>query len=635
MKAETALQLLNYEQSRLPVIYDQYFIDELKTRADILRIIERYVPLKKRGANWTACCPFHQEKTPSFSVNPAKGFFKCFGCGKGGNVFTFLMEIEGLSFPEAVRRVAEISGIPLPVAENISAAEAAKKQREREAQKRLAEQIVELNRVAAGFWHKSLFSGNRQARKALEYLNSRGINEEACREFQLGFAQDSWDTLLNYLRKTGASEELILLSGLVSQNDEKTKVFDRFRNRIIFPVSDEKGNVIAFGARAMGDDQPKYLNSPETAAYIKGRHLYGLNFAKDAIRKSKFAILVEGYLDLIALHINGIKNVVAGLGTALTVDQAALIAKFTRRVVINYDGDEAGIKAAMRAITELNARDIDIKVLTLPNGQDPDEFIRVNGVSAYNKARGQALPFLTFALETAMRKRSMANPRDRSDAIEEILPIIASVQNPIQKRQSFDDAMAYFGIDDAALKRELWQTVKSANNLNADSIAGQARRAARPKITVAEQYLLELLIHDAELRERILPVIEPSDYEHLASARIFDALFKLEEMGAEPEIGILYDLVGDDEIARDFVPLLLIGEPKREPGEVIDHVLHEAENCLFSLRSMAIEHRLHEISRALIAAEQLGDKEAVTHLVTEQLDLSKIKQNMLTKLRQA
>jgi hypothetical protein len=229
----------------------------------------------------------------------------------------------------------------------------------------------------------------------------------------------------------------------------------------------------------------------------------------------------------------------------------------------------------------------------------------------------------------------MANARDRSDAIEEVLPVIAAIRNPIQKRQSFDEAMVYFGIEDATLKRDLWKTVKSAQVADIDTLARQARRAVRPKVTVAEQYLLELLIHDAELREKILPVIEPSDYEHLATARIFEALYKLQEMGAEPEIGIMNDLVGEDEIARDLIPLLLIGEPKRGAGEVIDGVLHEAENCLFSLRSMAIEHRLYEISRALITAEQMGDFEAVTHLVTEQLDLSKIKQNMLTKLRQS
>lgn len=613
--------------------YDQYFIEELKARSDIRKIVEAYVPLKKRGANWMACCPFHQEKTPSFSVNPAKGFFKCFGCGKGGNVFTFLMEIEGLSFPEAVRRVAEISGVPLPLPANEMNPEAARKRRE--AERQLAEKIIQLNKAAAEFWHKQLFSGDGKAREVLKYLQSRGIGEAACRRFQIGFAPDKWDAMLNFLKDLGAGDELIASSGLVSVNEEKNRVFDRFRNRIIFPVLDEKGNTVAFGARALGDDQPKYLNSPETAAYVKGRHLYGLFYAKDAIRKAKFAILVEGYLDLIALNTNGVENVVAGLGTALTTEQAALLARHSRRVVINYDGDTAGIKAARRAIIELAAHDMDIKVLVLPDGQDPDEFIRSRGTSEYNQARGRALPFLTFALESAINGRSMASARDRSDAIEEVLPVIAAIRNPIQKRQSFDEAMVYFGVEDATLKRDLWKTVKSAQVADAETLARQARRAVRPKVTVAEQYLLELLIHDAELREKILPVIEPSDYEHLATAPIFEALYKLQEMGAEPEIGIMNDLVGEDEIARDLIPLLLIGEPKRGAGEVIDGVLHEAENCLFSLRSMAIEHRLYEISRALITAEQMGDFEAVTHLVTEQLDLSKIKQNMLTKLRQS
>ena len=615
------------------VVYDQYFIDELKSRADIRKIVEGYVPLKKRGANWMACCPFHQEKTPSFSVNPAKGFFKCFGCGKGGNVFTFLMEIEGLNFPEAVRRVAEISGVSLPLTENESNLEAARTRRE--AERKLAEKIIQLNKAAADFWQKQLFSNENKARDALAYLRSRGIDEGTCRRFQIGYAPDKWDSVVNLLKGLGADDELMIQSGLVSKNEEKNRIFDRFRNRIIFPVLDDRGNTVAFGARAMGDDQPKYLNTPETAAYVKGRHLYGLFYAKEAIRKAKFAILVEGYLDLIALSIHGIENVVAGLGTALTAEQAALLARYSRRVVINYDGDSAGIKAARRAILELAALDMDIKVLVLPDGQDPDEFIRSRGAAEYKQVRGRALPFIAFALESAMNGRSMTNARERSDAIEETLPVIAAIRNPIEKRQFFDEAMAYFGIEDASLKRDLWKTVKSSLTSDPEAIAKQARRVARPKITVAEQYLLELLIHDRELRSRILPVIEPSDYEHLATARIFEALYKLEEMNAEPEIGILNDLVGDDEIARDLVPLLLIGEPKREKGEVIDGVLHEAENCLFSLRSMAIEHRLYEISRALIAAEQIGDFESVTHLVTEQLDLSKMKQGMLTKLRES
>jgi DNA primase len=425
------------------MLYDQYFIDDLKERADLVRIIEPYAPLKKKGANWMACCPFHQEKTPSFSVNPSKGFYKCFGCQKGGNAFTFLMEMEGLSFPEAVQRVAEMTGVPLP--EPIDDRQYEQTKKRREEKKQLSEQVIELNRTALEFWECELQGKDPKAKAAREYLEKRGIAEEVQNQFRIGFSPDSWDALLTHLKAGGADEEIIRQSGLVSVNEEKDRVFDRFRGRIMFPVLDVAGNPVAFGARAMGSDEPKYLNSPETPAYIKGKHLYGLFNSKDAIRQKKFAILVEGYLDLIALYQFGITNVAASLGTAFTTEQAKLLSRFTKRVVINYDGDTAGIKAARRAIEELLPQDLEIKVLVLPDGQDPDDFVRANGADAYNEARGRARPYLPFVLEASMKGRSSANAKQRAEAIEETLPVLAAIRNPIQKRQSFDEAMTFSG----------------------------------------------------------------------------------------------------------------------------------------------------------------------------------------------
>jgi DNA primase len=397
------------------VLYDQYFIDDLKDRADLVRIIEPYAPLKKKGANWMGCCPFHQEKTPSFSVSPSKGFYKCFGCGKGGNAYTFLMEMEGLSFPEAIQRVAEMSGVPLP--EPVDDQQYAQSKKRKEEKKQLSEQIVELNKIALEFWEVSLQSKDKKAKAARKYLEERGISDEIQKQFRIGFSSDSWDALLSHLREKSGDDKLIEQSGLVSVNEEKDRVFDRFRGRIMFPVLDVAGNPVAFGARAMGDDQPKYLNSPETPAYVKGQHLYGLFQSKEAIRQKKFAILVEGYLDLIALYQFGVTNVAASLGTAFTLEQSKLLSRFTKKIVINYDGDPAGIKAARRAIEELLPNDFEIKVLVLPNGQDPDDFIRANGFDAYNVARGRAASFLNFAFDASMRERSLANPRQKAEAI--------------------------------------------------------------------------------------------------------------------------------------------------------------------------------------------------------------------------
>ena len=614
------------------MLYDQFFIDELKNRADLVRIVEPYAPLKKKGANWMGCCPFHQEKTPSFTVSPSKGFYKCFGCGKGGTAFNFLMEMEGLSFPEAVERVAEISGVPLP--ERVDDRQFQQSKKRREEKKQLSEQVVELNKIALDFWEGELQSKDKNAKAARKYLEERGISEEIQKQFHIGFSPDSWDSLLNYLKEKDAHEKLIEQSGLVSVNEEKERVFDRFRGRIMFPVLDVNGQPVAFGARAMGDDQPKYLNSPETPAYVKGQHLYGLFQSKETIRQKRFAILVEGYLDLIALYQFGITNVAASLGTAFTPEQSKLLSRFTKKVVINYDGDSAGINAARRAIEELLPNDYEIKVLVLPNGQDPDDFVRANGTEAYNEARGRALPFLGFTLDAAVKGRSITNPKQKAEAIEEMLPVLSAIKNPIQKRESFDQSMDFFRVEDQGLKRELWHTVKNGQQLDATAVRKHARRAAQVKITVAEQNLLELLAHDADLRKIVMPMLEEGDYDQLVSAPVFRAMYSIDENVFEMTLENLLERLPDDELMTDFVSLLMIGEPKREPDEVIDSVLHEAENCVLSLRSMAIQNRIHEVSQELLAAERAGDTTGINRLVAEQLDLSKMKQSLLSKIRE-
>ena len=613
------------------MLYDQYFIDDLKDRADLVRLIEPYAPLKKKGANWMACCPFHQEKTPSFSVNPAKGFYKCFGCGKGGNAFTFLMEMEGLNFPEAIQRVAEMTGTPLP--EPFDDGQYQQNKKKKEERKQLSEQVIELNKIALAFWEEHLYTDDKKAVAARDYLEGRGISKAVIEQFRIGFSPDSWQALHDHLLASGADEKLIEQSGLVSVNEEKERVFDRFRGRIMFPVLDVNGDPVAFGARAMGDDQPKYLNSPETPAYVKGKHLYGLFQSKEAIRQKKFAILVEGYLDLIALYQFGVTNVAASLGTAFTSDQSKLLSRFTKKVVINYDGDSAGIKAARRAIEELLPQDFDIKVLVLPDGHDPDDFIRANGSDGYNEARGKALPFLQFVLDSSMRERSLHNARQKSEAIEEVIPAISVIKNPVQKRQSFDDAMTFFRVDDPAVKRELWQSVKNGRGVEPDQIRRHVKRVTQAKLTVAEQKLLELLVYDGELQDKVLPILEETDFENLASAQLFRALYSIHEQGAELSIEKAREFIEDDEFLEDFVPLLFMTEPKRASGEVIDEVFHQAENCIFSLRSMAISNRIMEISQELIAAEQAGNKAMIEQLVNEQLDLARMNHDLLSKIR--
>ncbi|MBK6749705.1 MAG: DNA primase [Pyrinomonadaceae bacterium] len=614
------------------MLYDQYFIDDLKNRADIVRIIQPYAQdLKKKGANWMACCPFHQEKTPSFSVNPSKGFYKCFGCGKGGSVYNFVMEIEGLNFPEAIKRVAEMSGVMLPEPVDDKAYEQGKKKRDEK--KQLADQIIELNQIALEFWENELQGKDKKAIAARKYLEERGISEETQKAFRIGYSPDSWDGLLSVLRDFGTDEKVIEQSGLISVNEEKERVFDKFRGRIMFPVLDVNGKPVAFGARSLNpDDQPKYLNSPETAAYTKGQNLYGLFQAKEDIRKKKFAILVEGYLDLIALYQFGVTNVAASLGTAFTPEQSKLLSRFTKKIVINYDGDSAGIKAARRAIEHLLPQDFDVKVLVLPEGKDPDDFIRENGVDVYNERRGKAAPFLRFALDASVKDRNLNNAKQKAEAIEEFLPVISAIGNAVQRRESFDQAMTYFQIEDAALKRELWGTLKSGAYHDTQNITQRVSRAARAKITIAERHLLELLVFDRELRDLILPQIEPSDYENLSTAEIFAAFVGIHNAKKEIDQESLLEHIGDDENAVDLGQVLLAGKPRRECEDAIDAVLHDAENCVFSLRNMAITNRIIEISRDATIAEQSNDATRFNQLTFEQLELEKIRRDLQRRI---
>ena len=611
--------------------FPQTFIDDLRRQADIVRVVNDYVTLKKKGTNWMACCPFHQEKSPSFSVSPSKDIFYCFGCSKGGSVFNFVMEMERVSFPEAVRIVAEKSGMPLPQMEGEGKFEARRQE---------ADAVVELNAWALEWWEQQYGADNEEARFAREYVEGRGITEETRRAFRLGYAPNSWDALSAHLKRKGASAADIERSGLVVKK-ETGGSYDRFRGRVIFPVMDAQGRAVAFGARAIrAGDEPKYLNSPETAAYTKGRHLFGLNLTRDEIRLRKFAILVEGYLDLIVPYQLGVKNVVASLGTALTPEQARLLARFARRVVVNYDGDRAGVSAAKRAIETLLAEDFEVKVLALPDGADPDEFLRAHGAEEYNRRRGEALPHIQFVLAQAQRDRNLRSPAEKAQAVDEVLPYLRAVRHPVQRREYFDMAMDALRVDDDALRNDLWKTVnprtQAAGAAAASSSARPApeevrerfARAAALRPTVAEHRLLELLVHDGELRREVLPRLEEDDYAELPTAAVFRALRELHARGAPPDFAALSELTAGDDVASDFVPLLLMGDSERAEGEATDDLLAEAESCLRALRLMRVDWRIRELAAEIAEADRAGDEARRDRLIMEDLELKRRKQQM-------
>ena len=600
--------------------YPQTFIDDLRRQADIVRVVGDYVTLKKKGANWMACCPFHQEKTPSFSVNPSKNIFYCFGCGKGGSVFNFVMEVEGLSFPESVKVVAEKAGVPLPELVD---------DRRFEAKRKEADEVIQLNAWALEFWERHLAEDGAEAREAREYVGGRGLTQETVRTFRLGYAPNSWDALGTYLKSKGASVGQIERSGLVVKK-EQGGYYDRFRGRLIFPVADAQGRAVAFGARAMRPgDEPKYLNSPETAAYTKGRHLFGLSVTRDEIRRKKFAILVEGYLDLIVPFQHGVRNLVASLGTALTAEQARLLNRFARKVVVNYDGDRAGVSAAKRAIEVLLPEDFEVKVLVLPDGADPDEFVRAHGAEEYNRRRGQAVPHIQFVLDQATRERSLRNPAQKAEAVEEVLPFVRAVRNPIQKREYFDMAMDVLRVEEKGLRQELWKAAGARDpKAAAEDVRKKVVHASAGAPTVAERRLLELLLHDAELRRCVFPQVRESDFEGLATAAIFDALRAADREGVEVSFDALDGLVGDDP-ARAFLPELWMYEPERAEGEAADAFLAEAEGCLMTLRVMSYDRRIKGLAAEIAAADRAGDEARRDTLIMEDLELKRRRSALL------
>jgi len=576
-----------------------------------VRIVQDYVPLKKAGTNWRAPCPFHKETKPSFNVNPAKEMFFCFGCHKGGTVFNFIMEMERVAFPEAIKIVAEKSGVALPrMIDNDRF----------EARKHDSDQVIELNQWALQWWQDQLQS--KAATSVRHYLQDRGITEETAKTFRLGFAPDSWEALSTHLRQKGATQEQLEKSGLVVKKDEGGS-YDRFRGRLIFPVFDVQGKPIAFGGRTLDPDgDPKYLNSPETPAYTKGRHLYGLHLTRDEIRRQEFAILVEGYFDLIVPYQHGVRNIVASLGTALTSEQVNLIGRFAHKVLVNYDGDRAGVAAAKRAIETILAHDIEVKVLVLPDNTDPDDFIRKNGVFEYNRLRTEAQPHIQFVIDQAVRDRNLNAPAEKAAAVEETLPFIRAVRNRIQKREYFDLAMNALRVADDQ-RRELLRQVRSTATSDAAEIQQVFGRKVQPH--PAEEQLLSLMLAVGDLRKMILPQFDASRYQDLATGSIFEALRVLEENGSEVNLDSLRQAIGESSNADELLPRLMMFEPP----ESFEESLEKANNCITALGIVKLERDIENLGFQIVEADQAGEIEQRDRLVMKKEQLKKERRLLL------
>jgi len=425
--------------------YPDEIIEEVRLSNDLVEVVSEYVRLEKRGGGYFGLCPFHNEKTPSFHVEPVRQFYYCFGCNNGGNVFHFIMNIENLSFPDALRLLADRAGIVLPEPDN----------QEEQQRIRLRKRIIEINRAAARFYFSCLAS--EKGREALKYLHSRGLSNRIIRQFGLGYAPDEWSSLSDHLLREGFEESILIQSGLAIKS-KNGGLIDRFRGRIIFPIFDIRGNVVAFGGRVLDDSIPKYINSPETPCYSKGRELFGLNLAKKS--REKKLLVVEGYMDVISLHQAGIDFAVASLGTALTSMQGRLLKKYADEVILSYDSDSAGQKATERGLEILNRVGCQAKILQIPDGKDPDEFIRKNGPEKFKMLIDRAISVLEYKINVLKNTYSSGSEEDRLSFLNGVAELLTERDNFLEREIFIRKISEDYGISADALHAEVDRRLK-------------------------------------------------------------------------------------------------------------------------------------------------------------------------------
>jgi DNA primase len=557
------------------------FADRVKQQADIVRVVGEYVRLKKTGKDFSGLCPFHQEKTPSFTVSPIKQIFYCFGCGKGGDVFNFVREMEKCDFPEALKIVAEKSGIALPAARERSPEE------HRETQHRTL--ILEMHRAAQTFYIKQLAS-TPEGRVAQAYLEDRGLSKPAIEQFGIGYAPSGGDALLRFLRPKYKDEKLLVESGLISR-DQSGRLFDRFRRRVTFPIANEGGKIVAFGCRALGDDTPKYLNSPETPIYSKSNVLYHLDRAKEALRRQDFAILVEGYMDAIAVARAGISNVVASCGTSLAEPQIKLLARFTKRVIVNYDPDSAGQAATERSVALLLEQDFEVKVLALPpigdRKADPDLFIRDQGAEEYLKLLKVAPPYVDYLIARA-RRMDMSTGEGKLRAVNFLLPYLQKIPNRLLRSEWATRIAQQLRVDEPVLRAELSKAAKERRSelKTQPELLG---RLAKP----VERRLIRMLADAEDFKVELARRLQEERlYEGMEAEKIIAALIAA-NLSAQPLSTSEVAATLDDRDRR------LLFEVLFEEEEVASW--EEAESCVAALQRRQVERAVAQIQRDIEA----------------------------------
>ena len=579
--------------------YPDEVIEEVRTRNDIVDVISGYVHLQKKGANYFGLCPFHNEKSPSFSVSPGKQMYYCFGCGAGGNVFTFLMEYENYSFPEAVKTLAQRAGVNLPEAEESEEARRAESKRTR---------LLAVNKEAAKYFYYQLRA--RQGEAGMRYLKGRQLSDETIQKFGLGFANKTSDDLVRYLRNKGFSPELIHEAGLCNV-DEKHGMYDKFWNRVIFPIEDINHRVIGFGGRVMGDGTPKYLNSPETPIFDKSRNLYGLNFARSS-RKGNI-ILCEGYMDVIAMHQAGFDQAVASLGTAFTSGQAGLLKRYAKEVLLSYDSDGAGVKAALRAIGILRETGLTGKVIDLKPYKDPDEFIKNLGQEAFQERIDRAENSFLFEVRMLEREFNLSDPEDKTRFYRQIAQKLCAFPEEVERENYIEAVAEKYHIGLESLRRLVGSTAAAT---------GLARPVERPKSGIhskatpeendnrTQRLLLTWLVEEPQVYSKIARFLSPQDFTEELYRRVADKLFEGLEKG-EVNAAAIISLFPEEEEQRQVASLfntkLVEMESQKEKEKAFHDILLSVKRISYEYNSAHLGSDVEALGRVIEGKKALEE----------------------------
>ena len=562
-------------------------VEDVRARNDIVDVISEFVRLRKAGRSFKGLCPFHKEKTPSFMVNPERQMFHCFGCGVGGDVFSFIMTHEKLEFPEALRYLAERAGLPPP--------------RSRRTQRASQnEPVYRANLFAATFYHERL--GSAVGRAALAYLEKRGLNAETIGFFQVGYAPPGRDELLRAARRENLSLDDLTRAGLVG-TDGRGNPYDRFRGRIMFPIYDVGGRVVGLGGRVLGDGEPKYLNSPETPVFRKGAQLYGLNWARREIAREERALLVEGYLDLVALRQYGIESAVATMGTALASDAARILARYAGRVTIVNDGDTAGRKAALRSAEVLLASGVRVDVAMMPAGADPDSFVRSEGAEAFRRVVRDALGIVEFLFGGARSYEA----RERATRLA--LGMFAGIHDPVRRGWYVKELAERSGLDEGMLQR----AAASKKDLPPETVGRAARRESTDGAVRAEQGLVQYLLDAETLDPEVVDGIRSFGFKDPASRQLVVMLLEALEGGGRLSSTELVSEVADP-AARALIAELSFRE------DIVDGP-RQARDCLARLRRRDLKDRIAATKGEMRGAEGRGDGDALRRLQATYLEL--------------